>query len=1042
MSTIQCTLFSGATNDIVLLKPELNARSVPTLTAPLKAGDAVVFRDHRKVKAEDIIGQPYRSVVAGGRRALFRIYEPTLGQYCDNSPRVVTPIYSADANLIVSLLDLNFRAVPSAESAITEEKERLSPSRPLGSEESAVSEDGENQESVEGDLLKSTEPPNKDNIYEPLEEIIDSEIVEGWDTVQYDTGNLEIFEAGTGHGSLTLHLARAIHGANTRAPAIPKLPKTKGKVDADDDIYRHGGRSSGRNVKTMELYEEWRSRRRAVIHTLDSDEHHSRHAQKTVRNYRHGAYFPHVDFHIGSIHTYLSKRLAETKDVFLDHAILDIPATQDEMEILGKCIKPDGRLITWCPSITQHMKCLETVKGKKLPFVLDKILEVGSQLSTGGREWEVRQVKPRALIKAEKKKMGEKLAQADKDDANFAVDAFLSQMSDKKPETSATSEYSFELSEDGENSGSKSDAAQAGTLEADDLTDTAGWEMICRPKVGDKINGGGFIGVWKKMDMTVRTATQLGALALFTIIVLWFLDNQYRVLPSAIHDYMPAHHPGLVITDITVTKCSKINLFTSCKLDSDKWHRIEKDLYLGRGWVNSAYMHVQRKKEEELTSEDKVVMDVSVGRLDPATATKGESDERWESRPAGLWLKRSAKRHASDSNKAVNSVDVLFGADAVDPRDGWEMTGTPLLLDSSGEVQEARLSIRRGKLMTPIKPTPRIRDNGKFKILQAADLHLSTGTGECRDAMPEDGGNCEADPRTLEFVGRILDEEKPDMIILSGDQINGETAPDAQSAIFKYAELFIKRKIPFATIFGNHDDEGSLPRAQQMALVESLPYSLSEAGPEELEGVGNYIVEVLAQGGSKHSALTIYLLDTHSYSPDERSFKGYDWLKKNQIDWFKQTAEGLKRAHEGYTHIHMDLAFIHIPLPEYRDDTLYKVGEWREGVTAPGFNSGFRDALVEQGVVMVSCGHDHANEYCSLSLKEDKSPALWMCYGGGAGFGGYGGYGGYHRRLRLFEIDMNEAKIVTYKRLEYGDVEKRIDEQILVEGGKPITPSP
>ena len=244
---------------------------------------------------------------------------------------------------------------------------------------------------------------------------------------------------------------------------------------------------------------------------------------------------------------------------------------------------------------------------------------------------------------------------------------------------------------------------------------------------------------------------------------------------------MPAHHPGLVITDITVTKCSKINIFTSCKLDSDKWHRIEKDLYLGQGWVNSAYMHVQRKKEEELTSEDKVVMDVNVGRLDPATATKGKGDERWESRPAGLWLKRSAKRHASDSNEAVTSVDVLFGADAVDPRDGWEMTGTPLLLDSSGEVQEARLSIRRGKLIMPIKPKPRIRDNGKFKILQAADLHLSTGTGHCRDAMPEDGGKCEADPRTLEFVGRLLDEEKPDLIILSGDQINGETSPDAQS---------------------------------------------------------------------------------------------------------------------------------------------------------------------------------------------------------------------------------------------------------------------
>lgn len=141
-----------------------------------------------------------------------------------------------------------------------------------------------------------------------------------------------------------------------------------------------------------------------------------------------------------------------------------------------------------------------------------------------------------------------------------------------------------------------------------------------------------------------------------------------------------------------------------------------------------------------------------------------------------------------------------------------------------------------------------------------------------------------------------------------------------------------------------------------MAIIESLPFSLAEAGPEDIDGVGNYVVEVLARGGSKHSALTLYLLDTHSYSPDERSFQGYDWLKKNQIDWFKKTAEGLRKVHSEYTHHHMDLAFIHIPLPEYRDEKNPWVGQWTETVTAPGFNSGFRDALVKEGVVLVSCG--------------------------------------------------------------------------------------
>lgn len=141
-----------------------------------------------------------------------------------------------------------------------------------------------------------------------------------------------------------------------------------------------------------------------------------------------------------------------------------------------------------------------------------------------------------------------------------------------------------------------------------------------------------------------------------------------------------------------------------------------------------------------------------------------------------------------------------------------------------------------------------------------------------------------------------------------------------------------------------------------MSIIEQLPYSLSRAGPDDIDGVGNYYVEVLAQGKSTHSALTIYLLDSHSYSPDERHYQGYDWIKDNQIEWFRQTSSGLKKNHKQYTHIHMDIAFIHIPLPEYRIPESVFVGEWREGVTAPTFNSGFRDALVEQGVVMVSCG--------------------------------------------------------------------------------------
>lgn len=374
-------------------------------------------------------------------------------------------------------------------------------------------------------------------------------------------------------------------------------------------------------------------------------------------------------------------------------------------------------------------------------------------------------------------------------------------------------------------------------------------------------------------------------------------------------------------------------------------------------------MHYQRKREEDLLETDKVVVDLRISRVNPNSVKDKSSSSlpgEWEARPGGIWLKRSSEPHVSDSKNALTSLDVLFGADAVDPRPKWEVKDMPVLLNSLTEETEARITVRRGVPPTIKKPVPRINESDRFKIMQAADLHLSTGTGHCRDPVPEErvpGEKCEADPRTMEFVEKLLDEEKPDLVVFSGDEVNGDTSKDAQSAVFKFVKPLVERKIPYAAIFGNHDDEGNLNREQLMTLLQDLPYSLSSAGPEDIDGVGNYVVEVLGRSTTHHSALTLYLLDTHSYSPDERQFRGYDWLKTSQIRWFKSTSQSLKKKHDQYTHMHMNMAFIHIPLPEYRgDDKRPWTGGWLEAPTAPAFNSGFMDALVEENVLFVSCG--------------------------------------------------------------------------------------
>ncbi|KAF2486483.1 Metallo-dependent phosphatase-like protein [Neohortaea acidophila] len=551
------------------------------------------------------------------------------------------------------------------------------------------------------------------------------------------------------------------------------------------------------------------------------------------------------------------------------------------------------------------------------------------------------------------------------------------------------------------------------------------------------------------MTRKLRQLLQLLAFAGVIFLFLFVADARYRVLPNSLHNHLPIHHAGSVITDITLATCSSANPLSSCRLDPDKWHRIEKDLYLNTGWLQSAFVHVQRKQEEQLEDDDKVVVGVAVSKVNPGSS---DGEKGWESRSGGLWVLRSAKRHDSDSSRVVTAVDVLFGADAVEPRQGWTVAQLPLQISAD---PTAWVTVRQGQPKAAVAAKPRVSKNGRFKILQVSDMHLSTGVGKCRDAIgPENRPvkNCEADPRTLDFLERILDDERPDLVILSGDQVEGPAARDAQSAILKFAAPLIERKIPYAAIFGNHDDESgyAMSREAQMSLIQSLPYSLSKPGPDNVDGVGNYYIEVLAPSPSQHSALTIYLLDSHGLTPDEKNFPGYDWVKQSQIEWFRSTATELKaaKAHAKYTHIHLDMAFIHIPLPELgdRENLVVKGGSWKEGVTAPAFNSHFFDALAQEGVVAVGCGHDHANDYCGLrpaaqpdqdSHKKTTHHGPWMCYAGGSGFGGYMGYGGVHRRMRLWEVDTNAGRIMTWKRVECcgEDMKRRIDDVVIVEAG-------
>lgn len=414
----------------------------------------------------------------------------------------------------------------------------------------------------------------------------------------------------------------------------------------------------------------------------------------------------------------------------------------------------------------------------------------------------------------------------------------------------------------------------------------------------------------------------------------------------------------------------------------------------------------------------------------------------WRYKSNGIWLKYGPH----NSKNTVSAIDLLFGYEAVDPRPNWNLIKIPITGVSNPSNLPAYITFRRGPKIDykkEFETTLAMNSEDKFKILQIADLHFSTGYGKCLDPQPPSSAKgCKADSRTLEFINKVLDLEKPDMVVLTGDQIFGDASPDLESSAFKALNPFVERKIPFAITVGNHDDEGSLKREEIMGIYTDMPYSVAAMGPDSIDGFGNYVVTVQGKS-SKSTALSLYFVDSHAYSKTPKITPGYDWIKENQLIYLKQEAESIQDSVEKYrksNKIPLAMAFFHIPLPEFRNLNQPFIGENREGVTAPRYNSGGRQVLREIGVSVASVGHDHCNDYCLQDTQQSLSSAdnkMWLCYGGGAGLGGYGGYNGYIRRMRVYELDTSKGEIKTWKHSEDnpGNV---IDEQVLVTNGEVV----
>lgn len=150
--------------------------------------------------------------------------------------------------------------------------------------------------------------------------------------------------------------------------------------------------------------------------------------------------------------------------------------------------------------------------------------------------------------------------------------------------------------------------------------------------------------------------------------------------------------------------------------------------------------------------------------------------------------------------------------------------------------------------------------------------------------------------RCYDFVTEIIGATKPDFIILTGDLVYGEF-DDSGTALTSLIQFMESFKIPWAPVFGNHENESKKGVDWQCEQLENAEYCLFKQ--RELTGNGNYSVGI-AQGGVLKRVF--YMLDSNGCGDASQESLANGHTKTtvgfgaDQIEWYTSDIARLKKS--------------------------------------------------------------------------------------------------------------------------------------------------
>ena len=229
--------------------------------------------------------------------------------------------------------------------------------------------------------------------------------------------------------------------------------------------------------------------------------------------------------------------------------------------------------------------------------------------------------------------------------------------------------------------------------------------------------------------------------------------------------------------------------------------------------------------------------------------------------------------------------------------------------------------------------TMTVGEDGTFRILQLTDIHLIDS-----DYEGKRNSNKEAevesdltlrDEWAMTAVRTLIEDTQPDLIMVTGDsvynllEIPREISNDNYATFQKFANFIDSFDIPWAFCFGNHDEEGTLHNilgdktSTKLMLGEYLQDETENClyadGPEDINGVGNYIINVLNKDGSVNNAIVVF--DSGSYYR-KGYWNDYEYVHDDQLAWYEDAIKHI--AEKNGTENVKSIVFQHIPTVDYK----------------------------------------------------------------------------------------------------------------------------